>query len=62
VFAYSEFWLEWNKAENERNDPSVLILEELEYKPFTENRRWPSGMLKIARCETPATAVQALTR
>ena len=32
----------------------VLIFDELEHKPFTENHRWPSGKVKIARCGTPA--------
>ena len=32
----------------------VLIFDELEYEPFTENRRWPSGMWKIPRRITPA--------
>jgi hypothetical protein len=44
-------------ADNPRTtgrDSSVLIIDELEYEPFTENRQWPSGELKIARCETPA--------
>src|SRR6266852_936246 len=36
------------------HDSSVLIFDELEYEPFTENRQWPSGKLKIARCEAPA--------
>ena len=27
----------------------------LEYEPFTENRRWPSGRGKIARLRPPAT-------
>jgi hypothetical protein len=34
---------------------SVLILEELDYEPFTENRQWPGGKRKIARPCTPAT-------
>jgi hypothetical protein len=36
---------------------AVLILEdELDYEPFTENRQWPSGKIKIARPFPPATA------
>src|SRR5206468_2285481 len=36
------------------HDSSVLIFDELEYEPFTENRRRASGMWKIPRSEPPA--------
>src|SRR5215467_8433217 len=32
------------------------------YEPFTENRRWPSGELKIARRRPPATPATASER
>ena len=39
-----------------RHDSSVLILDELVYDPFTENRQWPNGEVKIARPGPPATS------
>src|SRR5262249_53537698 len=43
------------KRTTTRHDSPVLIFDELEYEPFTENHRWPSGDLKIARRRPPAT-------
>ena len=34
-----------------RQNPPVLIRDEREYRPFTENRRWPGGCLKNTRRE-----------
>src|SRR5215831_16518742 len=50
------------KRTTTRHDSPVLIFDELEYEPFTENRRWPSGDLKIARRRPPATAAIANAR
>src|SRR5262245_14142327 len=50
------------KRTTTRHDSPVLIFDELEYEPFTENRRWPSGNLKIARRRPPATAASADAR
>src|SRR5215472_12055100 len=47
------------KRTTTRHDSPVLIFDELEYEPFTENRRWPSGDLKIARRRPPATPATA---
>lgn len=43
------------EARTSRQHLPVLIFDELEYEPFTENRRWPSGKMKIARPGPPAT-------
>src|SRR5216683_1851416 len=43
------------EARTTRQHLPVLIFDELEYEPFTENRRWPSGKMKIARLGPPAT-------
>jgi hypothetical protein len=37
------------------HDSSILIFDELDYEPFTENRQWPGGNWKIARPCPPAT-------
>src|SRR5215510_6759257 len=50
------------KRTTTRHDSPVLIFDELEYEPFTENRRWPSGNLKIARRRPPATPASANAR
>src|SRR5262245_4728266 len=50
------------KRTTTRHDSPVLIFDELEYEPFTENRRWPSGDLKIARRRPPATPAIAKER
>jgi hypothetical protein len=49
------------EARTSRQHLPVLIFDELEYEPFTENRRWPSGKLKIARPGAPATPLQLQT-
>jgi hypothetical protein len=43
------------EARTTRQHLPVLIFDELEYEPFTENRRWPSGKMKIARLGPSAT-------
>jgi hypothetical protein len=43
------------EARTSRQHLPVLIFDELEYEPFTENRWWPSGKMKIARRGPPAT-------
>jgi hypothetical protein len=52
----------WTKSKarwsTTRHDSAVLIFDELEYEPFTENRRVPSGKIKIARPRPPATLSQ----
>src|SRR5262245_66072915 len=50
------------KRTTTRHDSPVLIFDELEYEPFTENRRWPSGNLNIARRRLPATPASANAR
>src|SRR5262249_45227796 len=50
------------KRTTTRHDSPVLIFDELEYEPFTENHRWPSGDLKIARRRPPATPAIANAR
>jgi hypothetical protein len=45
-------------AGSTRQQLAVLIFDELEYDAFTENRRWPSGKVKIARRMTAATPSQ----
>jgi hypothetical protein len=37
---------------------AALIFDELEYEPFTENRRWPSGIGKIPRGVPIAIAIE----
>jgi hypothetical protein len=52
----------WTKSKarwsTTRHDSAALIFDELEYEPFTENRRVPSGKIKIARPRPPATLSQ----
>src|SRR5262249_8712193 len=43
------------KRTTTRHNSPVLIFDELEYEPFTENRRWPTAVLKIARRRPPPT-------
>src|SRR5262249_29022873 len=50
------------KRTTTRHDSPVLIFDELEYEPFTENRRRPSGDLKVARSRPPTTPASANSR
>jgi hypothetical protein len=50
--AWTKPEVRWSTA---RHDSAVLIFDELEYEPFTENRRVPSDEFKIARPRPPAT-------
>src|SRR5258708_20454278 len=43
------------KPRTTRHESSVLIFVELEYEPFTENRRWPNGRGKLPRPLPPPT-------
>jgi hypothetical protein len=44
-------------AGSTRQQLAVLIFDELEYDPFTENRRWPSGKTKNSTADKACNAL-----